>query len=76
VCGHIHQPRIRYVTTRDRTVLYLNSGDWIENMSALEYTDGIWSIHAHEGPAQEHRTAITMPVEVPAEAGAEVELTR
>jgi hypothetical protein len=25
-------------------VYYLNSGDWVENLSALEYDDGVWNI--------------------------------
>jgi len=24
--------------------MYLNSGDWVENMTALEYKDGQWSL--------------------------------
>lgn len=37
-CGHIHCPDIRPVTTGKGTVTYLNSGDWVENLTALEYT--------------------------------------
>lgn len=45
VCGHIHQPEIREVANSEGKVLYLNSGDWIENLTALEYHEGIWSIY-------------------------------
>jgi len=45
ICGHIHQPEIKNVTTAKGTVTYMNSGDWIENLTALEYTDGAWSIY-------------------------------
>jgi hypothetical protein len=32
-------------------VNYLNSGDWVENLSALEYTDGKWTLfHFEEAP--------------------------
>ncbi|MBK6543109.1 MAG: UDP-2,3-diacylglucosamine diphosphatase [Flavobacteriales bacterium] len=48
VCGHIHQPRIGTVTTPNGAVEYLNSGDWIENLSALEYNKGRWSLYLHE----------------------------
>lgn len=44
VCGHIHQPEIRKIETRKGSVTYLNSGDWIENLSALEYDKGEWSV--------------------------------
>ena len=26
----------------------MNSGDWIEHMSALEYANGAWSIYMHQ----------------------------
>ena len=48
VCGHIHQPRIGTITTGKETIDYLNSGDWIENLSALEYNNGRWSLYLHE----------------------------
>ncbi|WP_375437181.1 UDP-2,3-diacylglucosamine diphosphatase [uncultured Hymenobacter sp.] len=37
-CGHIHCPAIRPVSTSKGDVMYLNSGDWVENLTALEYT--------------------------------------
>jgi UDP-2,3-diacylglucosamine pyrophosphatase LpxH len=49
VCGHIHQPQIREVKTNAGSTIYLNSGDWIENLTALEYDNGKWEIiHFHE----------------------------
>jgi UDP-2,3-diacylglucosamine pyrophosphatase LpxH len=45
VCGHIHHPEIRTFATPKGTITYLNSGDWVENLSALEFTDGKWSIY-------------------------------
>ena len=27
--------------------MYLNSGDWIENLTALEYTDKKWSLYKY-----------------------------
>ncbi len=45
VCGHIHQPEIRTITTPKGAIQYLNSGDWIENLTALEYNEGAWSIY-------------------------------
>ncbi len=41
ICGHIHQPDKRYI----KDILYLNSGDWIESLSALvEDHDGNWEV--------------------------------
>lgn len=45
ICGHIHQPQIRDIISPKGSVVYMNSGDWIENLSALEYVDGDWDIH-------------------------------
>jgi UDP-2,3-diacylglucosamine pyrophosphatase LpxH len=47
VCGHIHQPEIKTVNTPHGEVIYMNSGDWIENLSALEYNDGKWCIYRY-----------------------------
>jgi|TARA_R100001369_G_scaffold34677_1_gene59753 UDP-2,3-diacylglucosamine pyrophosphatase LpxH len=44
VCGHIHQPQMIRKTNKVGTTLYLNSGDWIENLSALEYNDKRWNL--------------------------------
>jgi len=48
VCGHIHQPQMRQVTTKKGSCMYLNSGDWIENLSALEYHHGQWDLFYYE----------------------------
>jgi len=45
VCGHIHQPAIRDITSPQGSITYLNSGDWIENLTALEYHEGLWRIY-------------------------------
>lgn len=45
VCGHIHHPEIKDIHTKHGTITYLNSGDWIENLTALEYSNSKWSIY-------------------------------
>ncbi len=47
VCGHIHKPEMRKITNQNGSIMYLNSGDWIENLTALEYTNGQWSIYQY-----------------------------
>jgi UDP-2,3-diacylglucosamine pyrophosphatase LpxH len=47
ICGHIHQPALRRMQIESRTVTYLNSGDWVEHASALEYAQGAWSLLSH-----------------------------
>ena len=48
VCGHIHQPEIRMINTDQGSVTYLNSGDWVENLTALELVKGVWSIYRYQ----------------------------
>lgn len=48
VCGHIHQPALKIITNEEGSALYLNSGDWIENLTALEYNEGNWHLHYHK----------------------------
>lgn len=47
VCGHIHKPQMKEITNENGKVLYLNSGDWIENLTALEYKKKKWSIYQY-----------------------------
>lgn len=49
ICGHIHQPEIRKMATEKGAVTYLNSGDWVENLTALELLDGEWSVYRYHG---------------------------
>jgi UDP-2,3-diacylglucosamine pyrophosphatase LpxH len=49
VCGHIHQPQMREVRSSKGSCVYLNSGDWIENLSALEYHENQgWKLYQYE----------------------------
>src|ERR1035438_1092297 len=40
ICGHIHQPEIRTISNGQGEVVYMNSGDWVESLSALEFHKG------------------------------------
>ena len=45
VCGHIHQPEMREIENHHGKIIYLNSGDWVENLTALEYANGNWKLY-------------------------------
>ncbi|HMT53344.1 MAG TPA: UDP-2,3-diacylglucosamine diphosphatase [Saprospiraceae bacterium] len=47
ICGHIHQPQDRIIQLEHGSVHYLNSGDWVENCTALEYNDGQWTLYKY-----------------------------
>jgi UDP-2,3-diacylglucosamine pyrophosphatase LpxH len=48
ICGHIHHPEMRQIVTEKGEVTYLNSGDWVENLTALEFDKGEWNIYKQE----------------------------
>lgn len=53
VCGHIHQPEMREIISPKGKVLYLNSGDWVESLTALEYHKGKWGIYKYQPDAHD-----------------------
>ncbi|MEI7802318.1 MAG: UDP-2,3-diacylglucosamine diphosphatase [Bacteroidota bacterium] len=48
LCGHIHQPEDRIVDVKGKKIHYLNSGDWVENLTALEFNEGKWNLIRYE----------------------------
>jgi UDP-2,3-diacylglucosamine pyrophosphatase LpxH len=48
VCGHIHQPAIKKHSIKNKNIIYLNSGDWVENLTSLEYNNKKWTIYQHD----------------------------
>ena len=63
ICGHIHQPQIRNIVTSRGSVTYMNSGDWIENLSSLEYKQGGWNIYTFNEAENTMPEAITMKLD-------------
>ena len=45
ICGHIHQPKKELYENKSGQCIYLNSGDWVENLTALEYSFKRWKIY-------------------------------
>ncbi|HKC35034.1 MAG TPA: UDP-2,3-diacylglucosamine diphosphatase [Chitinophagaceae bacterium] len=57
ICGHIHHPQQKVIANKHGKVIYLNSGDWIENLTSLEYYDHSWHIyHYHDEEFKETDT--------------------
>ena len=65
VCGHIHSPKIESFNVNGEQVIYMNSGDWLESLSSLEYVDNKWSIYMHTRSEDEFKK----------EEGARIEMT-
>lgn len=47
VCGHIHEPKMVVKENKKGSVNYLNSGDWIENLTSLEYHNKEWKLYRY-----------------------------
>ncbi|MEO1010797.1 MAG: UDP-2,3-diacylglucosamine diphosphatase [Bacteroidota bacterium] len=47
VCGHIHHPKKEIHETKKGKCTYLNSGDWVENLTALEYSFKRWRVYKY-----------------------------
>ena len=57
ICGHIHKPQMKEVQNEHGKVMYLNSGDWVENLTALEYKKEKWSLYHYKAEHyKEHDT--------------------
>lgn len=48
VCGHVHHPKKQLMEGAKGNVLYLNSGDWVTHMTALEYAFKRWKLYRYE----------------------------
>ena len=50
ICGHIHHAEMREIKASDKpgSVTYLNSGDWVESLTALEYHNREWKIFKYD----------------------------
>lgn len=59
ICGHIHRPQQKLVQTASGEVTYLNSGDWVEHLTSLEYHQQDWKIFTYDEKDFEH-TIINM----------------
>ncbi|MDC3209400.1 UDP-2,3-diacylglucosamine diphosphatase [Chitinophagales bacterium] len=60
VCGHVHQPGMTKVSAMQnkRHVDYLNSGDWTENCTSLEYVDGKWTLYRYRYNYTKHESVL------------------
>ena len=47
ICGHIHEPKMLRKSNKNGETMYLNSGDWIENLTALEYNKKRWKLYRY-----------------------------
>lgn len=46
ICGHLHST-IKRMEKDGKQIDYLNSGDWVENLTSLEYQNEQWTLYQH-----------------------------
>lgn len=63
VCGHIHSPQLKQIVKKNKSVMYMNSGDWVENLTALEYTNGSWEIFKYTDTKAEDKLEVQQTFE-------------
>ncbi len=69
ICGHIHWPRIMQLDN----LAYLNTGDWVENCTALvEYDDGAFELNRIDGRVLDTLPAAKSSMVEPEESRASV----
>lgn len=44
ICGHTHSPCDMIMSDQNTNIRYINCGDWVENLSAVEFSDNKWSL--------------------------------
>ncbi|MEJ2161774.1 MAG: UDP-2,3-diacylglucosamine diphosphatase [Robiginitalea sp.] len=47
ICGHIHHPKKQWHQAGTAKCLYMNSGDWVDHYTALEYNFKRWKLYQY-----------------------------
>ncbi len=47
ICGHIQKPEKKTLQNNGQDILYMNSGDWVNSLTALECNNGDWNIYRY-----------------------------
>ncbi|HTD93818.1 MAG TPA: UDP-2,3-diacylglucosamine diphosphatase [Chitinophagaceae bacterium] len=69
ICGHIHQPQKRVITTEKGTTTYLNSGDWVEHLTALEYYNNDWQLYTYDEEAVTEKAPVDWELKLAKRSG-------
>ena len=57
ICGHIHLAQNRRINIGNKSVQYMNSGDWVESLTSLEFANKCWTIYDHNKvPVENHHS--------------------
>jgi UDP-2,3-diacylglucosamine pyrophosphatase LpxH len=48
ICGYLHRAQKKWMETPKGKTLYMNCGDWVENLTALEYNFKRWKLYRYD----------------------------
>jgi len=65
ICGHIHEPQMRTIENTHGKVIYLNSGDWVEHLTALEFYNNDWHMYKYDEKQFAFATVVRMDKKLP-----------
>ena len=69
ICGHTHRPQKQLIENEEQSILYLNSGDWVENLSALEFDNEKWELIYFAASQTVPKAALNAAIVKPKETG-------
>ncbi len=67
ICGHVHRPTMKRFSNENGSIMYLNSGDWLENLTSLEYREGRWNLYRYQEANFPKREAVEVEDMTPEE---------
>ena len=47
ICSHVHAPKLASKEIAGKEIQYLNAGDWVSNLTALEFRFGRWELYRY-----------------------------
>ena len=47
ICGHTHIPKTKMLNIDDKSIQYINCGDWVEHLTAAEFYNNEWYLYSH-----------------------------
>lgn len=48
ICGHTHIPKDKEILINEKSIRYLNCGDWVDHFTAVEYYNNNWHLFYFE----------------------------
>jgi UDP-2,3-diacylglucosamine pyrophosphatase LpxH len=53
ICGHTHTPKDKIAVSDTKSIRYMNCGDWVENLTSVEYYCSGWELYHYIDSTEE-----------------------